>query len=622
MVLRRAILLSSLMLVLGSVVGCGSLKRHDEIRNQSEVGEESVEGEMPIVAELPADEDPSSQVSSNISKPYRSPLGNVALDQNKHVDMWVRYFQGRGRKHMERYLERSSRYLPMMKNVLRENGLPEELVYIALIESGFSPVAHSHANAVGYWQFIRGTGKRYGLKLDSYIDERRDPVLSTRAAAEYFKALYNLFGDWHLAMASYNCGENRVKRQTMRLQTRDFWNLVRRRALPRETRNYVPKYIAATMIAQNPEKYGFTNIEYQAPLSYDTVKIPHPLSLKALAQGMGADVEELKLLNPKFRGDYVPLYDGTDTVIRVPTGKTAVALANLARAEVKTPPIVKADYVYYRVRRGDTLGHIAVRFRTRVSTIRRLNRLGSRSFIRVGQRLRVPERGYSQVYASTSAPQRSASSQEDVSVHVVRRGENLTLIARRYGTSVDDLRRLNRLPRRAVIKVGQRIVVKEDQGTADSSAPGTSHMVTRGENLTAIANRYNTSVQAIKNVNGLKSDIVLVGQRLNIPGRGRVVNKPFYHQVERGENLTYIAQKYGTSIASLRNLNRIRSNSVLYVGQKLKISNRSMVHVVRRGETLGLIAQRYKITLRELIHANDIENKRLIVAGQSLIIPD
>lgn len=619
MILRRVLLLSSLVFV----ISCGSLKRHDEIQNDQQSGSsESSSSEMPVVAELPTDEDASAQVNSNISKPYKSPLGDVALDQNKYVDMWVRYFQGRGRKHMVRYLERSSRYLPMMKNVLRENNLPEELVYIALIESGFSPVAHSHANAVGYWQFIRGTGRRYGLQYDSYIDERRDPVLSTRAAAEYFKALYNLFGDWHLSMAAYNCGENRVKRKVMQHYTRDFWTLVRKRALPRETRNYVPKYIAATLIAKNPKAYGFDDIEYQEPLAYETVNVPHPLSLKKLAEGMGADEEEIKLLNPKFRGDYVPLYDGKDTVIRVPVGRTQVALASIGPAEVKTPPVVKADYVYYRVRRGDTLSHIAQRFRTRVSTIRRLNSLGSRSFLRVGQRLKVPERGYSQVYVSqNSSANRSSSSakSDDVSVHVVRRGENLTLIARRYGTSVDKLRELNSLPRRAVIRVGQKIVVREQIAP---SSPGTTHIVSRGENLTAIANRYSTSVNSLKAVNGMKSDIVLVGQRLQIPGRGRIVSKPFYHQVERGENLTYIAQKYNTSVSSLRDLNRIRPNSVLYVGQKLKISERSLVHVVRRGETLGTIAQRYKVSLRELIHANDIENKKLIVAGQSLIIPE
>lgn len=613
MALKRLILFSIVFLFIS---GCGNLKRHDEIQAEN--------GEMPVVADLPTDEDASSQINSKLSEPYKSPLGEVPLDRNKYVDMWLKYFQGRGRKHMIRYLERSTRYLPMMKNTLREHGLPEDLVYVALIESGFSPVAHSHANAVGYWQFIRDTGRRYGLRLDSYIDERRDPVQSTRAAAEYFKALYNLFGSWHLSLAAYNTGENRVKNRVMRYYTRDYWVLVRKRALPRETRNYVPKYIAAALIAKNPEQYGFTNIEYQAPLAYDTINVPHPVSLKRLAEGMSANVEDLKLLNPKFRGDYVPLYDGKETVLRVPVGQAQLAANSVAQAEVKTPPVVRADYIYYRVRRGDTLSHIARRFRTSVSNIRRLNRLRSRSFIRVGQRLKVPERGYSQVYVSGNSSAVRSSANSDASYHIVRRGENLTLIARRYGTSVDQLRRLNQLPRRAILRVGQRLVVKETGeagGGSRSTGSGTSYIVKRGDNLSSIASRHRTSVRTLMKINNLDSDVVLVGQRLVLPGRGRVIAKPYFHEVERGENLTLIAQKYGTSVSHLRRLNDIRRNSILYVGQKLKISNKTVVHVVRRGETLGSIAQRYRVSLRELIAANDIRNKRLIVAGQSLIIP-
>ena len=198
------------------------------------------------------------------------------MDDNEQVDKWVNYFQTMGRDRMETYLSRSTRYIPMMKNVLREYRLPEDLVYVAMIESGFSPNAHSFANAVGYWQFIESTGKRHGLKVNSYVDERRDPVLSTRAAAEYFKDLYGAFGSWHLALASYNTGEYRVSRSVMRYYTRDFWYLSSKRSLPRETVNYVPKFIAAVRISKNPKKYGFDKIDYQVPLEYDTVKLDFP----------------------------------------------------------------------------------------------------------------------------------------------------------------------------------------------------------------------------------------------------------------------------------------------------------------------------------------------------------
>lgn len=179
-------------------------------------------GGTDVPAQIDEKEVSSEVVEENAAMPYKSSYGEIALDDNEHVQQWIRYFQGRGRVHMEQYLQRSTRYLPMMKQVLRENGLPEDLVYISLIESGFSPQAHSHSNAVGYWQFIRSTGRRFGLTVDPFIDERRDPVLSTRAAAEYFKSLYSLFGSWHLALSAYNTGENRVKRAVTRYYTRDF----------------------------------------------------------------------------------------------------------------------------------------------------------------------------------------------------------------------------------------------------------------------------------------------------------------------------------------------------------------------------------------------------------------
>ncbi|MFN7262309.1 MAG: lytic transglycosylase domain-containing protein, partial [Pseudobdellovibrionaceae bacterium] len=199
-------------------------------------------------------ETPFIQINDNITS-YRanenSPpqvvneeLETIPVEMNPLVEKWVNYFQGRGRPHMERYLARSNRYIGLMKKILRQNGLPEDLIYIALIESGFSSKATSRAAAVGYWQFIRPTGKRYGLEINSLVDERRDPVLSTQAAAEYFKGLYSVFGSWYLAMASYNVGENRVKREVMNHYTRDFWELARKKRFPQETINYVPKYIA------------------------------------------------------------------------------------------------------------------------------------------------------------------------------------------------------------------------------------------------------------------------------------------------------------------------------------------------------------------------------------------
>ena len=253
-------------------------------------------------------------------------LETIPTEINDQVEKWVTYFQGRGRPHMERYLARSTRYEALMKKVLRDNKLPEDLFYIALIESGFSPRAHSSASAVGYWQFIRGTGKRYKLGINKLIDDRRDPVLATQAAAEYFKDLYGLFNSWYLSMAAYNVGEGRVLRVVKKYKTRDFWELSRnKRALPAETDNYVPKYLAAKLIAKNPDKYGFEGIDYMTPIEFDHMSFEQPVNLRLMAEKMNINYEDFKDLNPKYKGEVAPL-DGTRLSLRIPPGSSEIAL--------------------------------------------------------------------------------------------------------------------------------------------------------------------------------------------------------------------------------------------------------------------------------------------------------
>lgn len=568
-------------------------------------------------------EEASKEVMANISRPYVSPLGEIALDVTPLTQQWIRYFQGRGRKYMEVYLQRSSRYLPMMKNTLREKGLPEDLVYIALIESGFSPLAHSHANAVGYWQFIRPTGKRFGLMIDPFIDERRDPVLSTRAAAEYFKALYAMFNSWHLSMASYNVGENRVARVTAKYRTRDFWELIKnKRALPKETKHYVPKFIAAALIAKNPAQYGFTEIEYESPLSFDTVKLTNPVSMTRLAQISQVDVEELKLLNPKFRGDYVPQYRGSETLLRVPVGRSSVVTAAITQAYSDAPKVIAAEHFFYRVKRGDTLSTIARKNRTSVAKLKSLNGFGSRTFLRVGQRLKVPDRGGNLVtyempaYPAPASPllnpvdaneQNGDSAESDVDdraeeiltksesndrqapddeedtvasqqiplKHVVRRGENLTLIAKKYGISIGELRRLNRLGSRTTLKVGQTLRVKlgeEDEAPQSNAAQG----------------RRSSKDKVSKIAGAQKSKSLRMGLKSN--SNSQVSAKKLKRNLS-------VSERAKRDLASLKR------------------------HRVRRGETLAEIASRYRVTVGAIAKRNQIKNRSELLAGAELIIP-
>ncbi|MEI7974282.1 MAG: transglycosylase SLT domain-containing protein, partial [Bdellovibrio sp.] len=321
-------------------------------------------------------------------------LETIPTEMNSLVEKWIAYFQGRGRPHMERYLARSTRYSGIMRESLRRNGLPEDLIYIALIESGFSSRATSRAAAVGYWQFIRGTGRRYSLEINSMIDERRDPILSTQAAAEYFKGLYSVFGSWYLAMASYNVGENRVKREVMNHYTRDFWELARKKRFPKETINYVPKFIAAKLIGRNPEKYGFANVDYEKPLEFETLRVNEPVNLRKMSEVLGLEYEDLKALNPKFKGEIAPLKNNAHLDLRLPLGMHSQGIAAAQAAKVEKVEFIadSGETDSYRVRSGDSLYIIAKRYRTTVAWLKDANDLKAGRKLRVGQRILVPER--------------------------------------------------------------------------------------------------------------------------------------------------------------------------------------------------------------------------------------
>lgn len=413
-------------------------------------------------------ERPITEIPLNIPEGGYKPLaqyGSVSIDANAKVDQWLKYFTGRGRSYMHTYLERSARYIPLMKATFRERGMPDELAYVAMIESGFSPTAFSHASAVGYWQFIRETGKRYNLRIDQFVDERRDPILSTQSAASYLDSLYSIFGDWHLSLSAYNAGERRILRAVMKYRTRNFWELSKiRRALPRETDNYIPKYIAAVMIAKNPAQYGFTDIDFQPAFTFDSVVIDKPVSLELLAKELNVSFADIKRMNPRYKSDYVPVYADRVNAVRVPVGMKDMAVAILPKILSQAPLHYVSEFDYYKVQRGDTLSHIARRYRTSVARIRDLNNFSSRTLIRIGQRVKVPDGGGFTVVKKKNdkVVGRAFASRDTIAkskVHVVRRGDNLSTIAKKYRTSVSQIARVNSLRNHSKIVIGTELVI-------------------------------------------------------------------------------------------------------------------------------------------------------------------
>lgn len=255
---------------------------------------------------------------------------DLPVTTNRKVVKWIHYYQTRGRKWFHQWLERSTRYLPFLQNELKQAGLPADLAFIVMIESGFSPQATSTASAVGPWQFIEPTGNRYGLSRNWWLDERRDLVKSTRAAIRYIKELYAEFGSWYLVAASYNMGENGLRRRIRKHGTKDFWTLIQKGALPLETQEYVPKILAAMLIAKAPNLYGFRDVEKQEAFDFETISVPGGTDLDKVADLLGVTRKSLKDLNAELILGYIPRQVDKHT-IRVPRGAGRMVADSLQR---------------------------------------------------------------------------------------------------------------------------------------------------------------------------------------------------------------------------------------------------------------------------------------------------
>lgn len=375
----------------------------------------------------------------------------LPLDMNEKVDRWIKYFQSDIHERFSTYLSRLGRYGPMIRERLRAAGLPPDLVYLALIESGLNPRAYSRARAVGIWQFIRGTGRLYGLRVDYWVDERRDPFKSTDAAIAHLSDLYDEFGSWYLAAAGYNAGAGRVRRAIARTGRDDYWELTRGTSLRRETRNYVPKMIAAAIIAKNPDRYGFANVIPEPPLEFDVAEVPDATSMDVLAEAAGTEEAVMRELNPEYLR-YVTPPDQAVT-IRVPPGTADVFRANYA----SIPADKRVTWLIHVVTRGQTLGQIARRYGTSVAALRAANGNVNPRRLQIGQQLVVPRSGSPARVASASGQSATRAAPGPTTV-TVRRGDTLWSLARRHGVSTTQLMQWNNLSS-TTIHPGDRLTV-------------------------------------------------------------------------------------------------------------------------------------------------------------------
>jgi len=394
-----------------------------------------------------------------------TPISNhktIPLVENNWVEREIKSFQTTEKKFFEEAYRRAGLYRSMIIEELKKAGLPEELSWLPLIESGYKPRALSRARALGLWQFIASTGYRYGLKRDKFIDERMDPVKSTRAAIRYLQELHDFFGDWSTAIAAYNCGEIRVQ-NVIRAQKIDyldnFWDLFAN--LPYETARYVPRFIATLLIIENPEKYGFSLPQPEPALSFETVIVQKPTRLSQLASRLGISQDLLIQLNPELRHDSTPNYEYE---LRVPPGYSEQTSACLSELPSWIPP--EAVFGWHTVRPGETLGLIARRYRTTIQAIVRLNNLKNARLIYPGQRLKIPGRAQGLTPAEdeggpapTATPRSSAGN--DSLTYVVKAGDTLYQLSRNFGLSVEKIKKDNNLSSDVLVP-GQKLIIKNN----------------------------------------------------------------------------------------------------------------------------------------------------------------
>jgi membrane-bound lytic murein transglycosylase D len=502
--------------------------------SREEVAQEArpANGETPGDVPAPMEEIPpltfpvDPALRAQLEQELRGLAHDLPIELNERVLSAVKFFQtARGRRIIENGLRRAGRYREMIHQVLDEEGLPRDLIYLAQAESAFQPNARSRARAVGLWQFVKWRGMEYGLQVDWWIDERRDPMKSTRAAARHLKDLYEQFGDWYLAMAAYNCGPGCVSRAQQRGRGADYWEMIEKRLLPRETRNYVPIILAVTLMAKEPQRYGI-EVMPDPPVRADAVTVGRPVDLRAVADALNLGVSALEELNPHvLRGVTPP--DRNDFLLYVPQGMGE----RLRAALPEIPEAKRVLWARHQVRRGETLSRIAARYDTSAQAVAQANGISVRTLIHPGQVLVIPQGPVGRYEAARPRGERASRTPSSSrpragsgGTYRVERGDTLSTIAARHGVSVNALAAANGLTLRSTIRVGQRLTIpgqgdSSDAGQRAGSSNGArQHRVRSGETLWGLSQRYGTSVSKLRDANPFLAERELrAGDQLIIP---------------------------------------------------------------------------------------------------------
>ena len=563
---------------------------------------------------------------------------------NERVLQEIFYMTNSARKFMAGSLNRKTAYDSLIYAQLDSAKMPRDLIFLALVESGFKLKAYSRAKASGMWQFIPETGKRYGLEVDYWVDMRRNPELATKAALKYLNRLHDEFGDWLLAMAAYNCGEGRVRRLVREMQqdsTRDstlpitYWDL----ELPKETMRYVPRILAAMVIGHYPEQYEMTVEKTYRP-DFDTVTVFDSFPLEEVAKLLKVSEDTLRTLNMELVKWCTPP-NKDSYLLRLPVGMRAAFVEGYDKMEKNN----FSSWHHHKVRRGESLGIIARQYGIKVSELQQANDMkGSR--IRAGQSLLIP------IKVTPKPKSTKGKKPERVRTYVAKEGDNLASVARMFGVSQESLRIWNSMDAAAFVKAGDTLLVSKPESAAKSDesrpklASGQKYVVRDGDTYAAVAAAYDIPVILLMQANQGFTRRLMVGDSLVIPEyakkaaakqnvrsaksekskneKKKPAEKTSVYVVQSGDNLSVIARKYGTTVSKIQELNDMGKSTNISVGQKLIVDGTATedgfkIHTVKKGEGLWDIARQYKVTIEEIVKWNNLNDTKIKV-GEKLKI--
>ncbi|PLX67187.1 MAG: hypothetical protein C0602_10850, partial [Denitrovibrio sp.] len=508
--------------------------------------------------------------------PHDSEYGKydtIPLVENSRFDYYVKLFTGRYKSVFQKWLDRSNEYIYIVRDILRREGVPEELVYLPFTESGFNPSVTSRAGATGMWQFMKGTGKVYGLDSNFWVEERRDFEKSTDAAARHLRDLHDRLGDWYLAMAAYNAGLGKVLRAIKRYDTRDYFVMSQRkyRYLALETKDYVPKYLALRYLARNYQEFGFETPSGQ-PQLFERVTLYRQANLYVIASIIETDIETLREMNPELMTPMTPPVE--EYSLRIPYGKKDIL-------EKELEHITDEELAQFHIefaRKGTYISSISKKYGLTRDELKNINGLRHNTVLRDTYLFIPIEKVYD---AELNVAFVQELKRYNPKVHIVRRGDSMYRIAHKYGMSLYELMALNRGVNAKIIRPGQSIIVSDSYYNArsgrksssrsySSKTPSgsynkTTHRVRSGESLWSIANRYGTTISQVKSSSGLSSNIIRPGQKLTVfdykSGSSKTASNDKY-TVRSGDSLWTIAKRFGTSVSRIKQKNNIKGSSI------------------------------------------------------------